>query len=516
MTFDVLMGCDGARSRVRESQPEIFGDVDKRNFKKMIGVVANVQKVSRQRLKELGFPNGLEPTDMKRAHVSGGGMSGLNYYKASYHNYAIFTPSKEDLERAGLSGSIYSFHQGRAKANPCKAAEKARLKQWVLQRCSEVGIPVDPTLSNDGFVEAPNDVMAFDFSEIWKCKKNFALNLPPLDYDAEASGPWVGKSLVPPIGLVGDAVTEPFWIAGVGLQRGWNGIMDACYIIDNLYNMTFSGGPEPVKESSWNEHMEKLQSMLPTLYDCSHDGRMTAEGLRGEHDDQGVVMTQLNKQFKDAEKPLWQLDVDPFSRYEPLAKLAKDKYRGAKVLENIHPVVRRIIAIRKLPENSNAFCAKKLKALGEKPVLSDSAQCEELRSSKSTDIAEKVIMAPTPIPEPELARVASNKAESLQSMLAKHIDSHVKQASAQHKRPAFNDELWKELPEQEGFVEMAETQWDVMTEKHLSPMQRAELLHIRNMKTSLAHQIEMLQSSLSVYERAERELLIGSAPMSKQ
>ena len=26
-TFDVLMGCDGARSRVRESQKQIFGEV---------------------------------------------------------------------------------------------------------------------------------------------------------------------------------------------------------------------------------------------------------------------------------------------------------------------------------------------------------------------------------------------------------------------------------------------------------------------------------------------------------
>jgi hypothetical protein len=33
-TYDALMGCDGARSRVRESQPKIFGEVDKRNFKK--------------------------------------------------------------------------------------------------------------------------------------------------------------------------------------------------------------------------------------------------------------------------------------------------------------------------------------------------------------------------------------------------------------------------------------------------------------------------------------------------
>ena len=215
-----------------------------RNFKKMIGVVANIQKISRQRLKELGFSSGQEPTDMKRAHLASGAgnMVGLNYYKASYHNYVIFTPSKEDLQQAGFSGSIYSFHDGRDKVNPNKAEEKLRLKQWVLERCKEVGIPVDETLSNGGFVEEPNDVMAFDFSEIWKCKKNFAFNLPPPGYDTETHGPWSGTSLVPPIGLVGDAVTEPFWIAGVGLQRGWNGVMDACYLIDNLYNMNFSGG----------------------------------------------------------------------------------------------------------------------------------------------------------------------------------------------------------------------------------------------------------------------------------
>jgi len=117
--------------------------------------------------------------------------------------------------------------------------------------------------------------------------------LPPLDYNAETHGPWAGKSLVPPIGLVGDAVTEPFWIAGVGLQRGWNGAMDACYIIDNLYNLTFSGGCEPMEPCSWNEHNAKLQEMLPVLYDYSHDGRLTTEGLQGEHADQGVVMTQL-------------------------------------------------------------------------------------------------------------------------------------------------------------------------------------------------------------------------------
>jgi len=512
-TYDVLMGCDGARSRVRESQPQIFGEVDKRNFKKMIGVVANVQKVPRQRLRELGFKSGLEPTDMKRAHLSSGGMTGLNYYKASYHNYVIFTPSKEDLERAGFSGNIYSFHEGRAQAH-AKDEEKRRLKTWVLERCQEVGIPVDPKLSNDGFVEAPNDVMAFDFSEIWKCKKNFAFNLPPLDYDAETHGPWTGKSLVPPIGLVGDAVTEPFWIAGVGLQRGWNGAMDACYIIDNLYNLTFSGGCEPMEPCSWNEHNAKLQEMLPVLYDYSHDGRLTTEGLQGEHADQGVVMTQLRKQGKDAEKPQWQLEIDPFARYEPLAKLAREKYKGAKSSEHMHPVVSRTLAIRKLPEHADAFAAKKLLSLGGRRVVLEQPGKDQVGPCLTKPNADAGIAVPTAspmaIPEPEVAKASQIKTESLHNMLAQQIDVHVRQASARKSSSTFHDELWKEIP-QDGFAQMAETKWDIMTEQHLSPMQRAELLHVRNMKASLQRQIEALKSSLEAFERAERELLVPAS-----
>ncbi|CAE7555429.1 Gars1 [Symbiodinium pilosum] len=509
-TFDVLMGCDGARSRVRESQKQIFGEVDKRNFKKMIGVVANVQKVSRQRLKDLGFASGQEPTDMKRAHLASGAgtMAGLNYYKASFHNYVIFTPSKEDLQAAGFSGSIYSFHSGRDKVNPNKAEEKMRLKRWVLDRCKEVGIPVDETLSNGGFVEEPNDVMAFDFSEIWKCKKNFAFNLPPMDYDSEVQGPWTGRSLVPPIGLVGDAVTEPFWIAGVGLQRGWNGVMDACFLIDNLYNMSFSGSPDPALTTSWNEHVQKLQTMVPVLYDCSHDGKMTKEGLQGEYADQGVVMTQLNKQQKDSEKPQWQLQVDPWTRYEQFAKQLEEKYKGARILENMHPTVRRALAIRKHPNDSEVFSAKKLKSINGKSieVQDHIVQSRKLSAELPPSPAERAS-----IPETEVARRASTKSENLQNMLAKQIDLHVQSAASSSK--AFDDERWKPLSpkaESSGFAEVAEKQWDILTEKHLSPGQRAELLHVRNMQASLRQQIASLSTSLAAFERAERELLLGS------
>lgn len=521
--FDVLMGCDGARSRVRESQPDIFGEIDKRNFKKMIGIVGNVQKVPRQRLKELGFPSGQEPTDMKRAHSGGGGMAGVNYYKASYHNYVIFTPSKEALMQAGIDvKGVYTFHGGRARTNPSVDEHKAKLKQWVTARCKELGIPVDETLPNSGFVEAPNDVMAFDFSEIWKCKKNFAVNLPPLDYDVEAQGIWTGKDLIAPIGLVGDAVTEPFWIAGVGLQRGWNGIMDACYLIDNLYNLSFSGKPDPIDTAPWEEHMEKIQGMLPMLYDCSHDGRMTKEGLQGEHADGGVVMTQLNKQLQDAEKPKWHLEIDPFSRYEPLAKLAADKYKGAKALENKHPVVQRALALLMRRGKGDGVVVvwggKTLVSVNGKAVPGANAQ-EHVRRQNSklqeVAVAAAAPVSPPPIPKEEVMKVATSKNDSLHNMLAKQIDLHVNRSSAAMPSTSFDDERWKELPPQEdasGFAEIVERQWDVMTEKHLSPSQKAELQHIRNMKSSLQQQIAALQNSFKAFERAEMEILMKSIP----
>merc|ERR1712224_310231 len=113
---------------------------------------------------------------------------------------------------------------------------------------------------------------------------------------------------------------------------------------------------------TWDDHMAKIQDILPTLYECSHDGRMTKEGLQGEYADQGVVMMQLNKQLKDAEKPKWQLEIDPHTRYEPFAKLVAEKYKGAKLLENQHPVVKRSLALLtgKRTDAMNIFCAKKL------------------------------------------------------------------------------------------------------------------------------------------------------------
>ena len=45
--------------------------------------------------------------------------------------------------------------------------------------------------------------------------------------------------------------------------------------------MSFSGECDPIETTSWNEHVQRMQTVIPKLYDCSHDGRMTREGLQG-------------------------------------------------------------------------------------------------------------------------------------------------------------------------------------------------------------------------------------------
>merc|ERR1712147_356106 len=121
-----------------------------------------------------------------------------------------------------------------------------------------------------------------------------------------------------------------------------------------------------------------------------------------------------------------------------------------------------------------------------------------------------------PIPESEVIKVASSKSDNLHSMLVKQIDVHVQQAraasTADRRSTPFSDEAWKELPEESGFAELAETAWDVMTEKHLGPVQRAELMHVRNMMSSLKQQISTLSSSLQACQRAERDILLEAEP----
>lgn len=186
--FDALFGCDGGQSRVRTTQVEWLGEPKTRLYKKMFGIVSNLRKVSRSKLKALGFETGLEPED--RA----GGKTGIFFYKASYHNYFICHPSAEEMEANGIPWKgVFGFHKARQSANKEKDKLKETLKTYMTKKAKELNIPIDESLPNGGFVEPPNDVMGFDFSEFYNCEKSAAFMAPPLTWNTDEDGEWVSS-----------------------------------------------------------------------------------------------------------------------------------------------------------------------------------------------------------------------------------------------------------------------------------------------------------------------------------
>ncbi len=187
--FDALFGCDGGNSRVRNSQVDWLGVPKTRKYKKMYGIVSNLRKCSKSKLKSLGFESGLEPED--RA----GNLAGVFFYKASYHNYLIVHPSAEEMEANGIPWKgIFGFDKARSQAVSEETATlKTTLKQYMTKKAKQLGIPLDESLPNGGFVDAPNDVMGFDFSEFYNCENSAACSIPPLDWDRDRDGDWVSN-----------------------------------------------------------------------------------------------------------------------------------------------------------------------------------------------------------------------------------------------------------------------------------------------------------------------------------
>jgi hypothetical protein len=355
--FQCLVGCDSSRSAVRETQAKFFGNIEKRKFMDCVGIVANVQKCTKKRLKEMGYDGGIEPSDMNRSKMvfkeffgkiqleADADIESLIYYKAALHNYTIIVPKRQDMVKHGLPGAVFSFAEGRESGNN-KSAEKDILKAYCAKVLKSAGIPLDEQLDNHGFVKAPNDCMAFDFAECWNTKKSMSFNYPPPGYDVEEDGDWEGRKIIPLVCLAGDALMEPFWPLGLGLKRGWQAIMDTNYAIDNLFNrlcLCARKGGDP-EEFSWEEHYEALAEQAVNNFEFCSRQQVSEQLISGEWPDKGLVMSQLKKKFKDAEKPAYEVEIDPWTRYLPLEKEWGDIWKKMTKEEQaayLHPAVKK-------------------------------------------------------------------------------------------------------------------------------------------------------------------------------
>merc|ERR1712125_133824 len=219
-------------------------------------------------------------------------LESLIYYKASFHNYCILTPKRQNLIDNGLSGRVYHFAaaRGQQEKDGSKTSEKAKLKEYSRKVIVAAGIPVDPEATNEGFVDPPNDCMAFDFAECWNTSKSLAFNLPPLDYDVDKHGAWMGRRVLPFVALAGDALLEPFWPMGLGLKRGWQAIMDTCYCVDNLYNKAAFAQKlgKDAEAITWDEHYEALSEQCVINFENCNRLKVSEDLGKGEYKEKGL------------------------------------------------------------------------------------------------------------------------------------------------------------------------------------------------------------------------------------
>jgi len=77
--------------------------------------------------------------------------------------------------------------------------------------------------------------------------------------------------------------------------------------------------------------------------------QVSEELALGEYADKSLVMTQLKKRINDPEKPPLNIEVDPWTRYAPLAAEVAAKQRNMTREERdafVHPVVLKAVAMK--------------------------------------------------------------------------------------------------------------------------------------------------------------------------
>merc|ERR1712066_162758 len=188
----------------------------------------------------------------------------------------------------------------------------------------------DEEMSNGGFVGVPNDCMAFDFAECWNTKKSMEFNLPENSYTMDEDEEYEGKRLVPFVCLAGDSLLEPFWPMGLGLKRGWQAIMDTCYAIDNMYNSSCFQEKLGLSDDdmTWDDHFDALREQTLQNFELCNRLQVSEQLALGEYEDNSLIMTQLKKRMKDPEKPMFLVEIDPWTRYKPLADTVAAKIRN--------------------------------------------------------------------------------------------------------------------------------------------------------------------------------------------
>merc|ERR1719413_246379 len=103
------------------------------------------------------------------------------------------------------------------------------------------------------------------------------------------------------------------------------------------------------EDMSWDDHFEALMEQTASNFEMCNRLQVSEELALGEYADKSMIMMQLKKRMKDPEKPPLLVEIDPWTRYAPLAATIDAKRRNFTREERdafVHPIVQKAMAVK--------------------------------------------------------------------------------------------------------------------------------------------------------------------------
>lgn len=209
--FDTVVGCGGARDRLSLDRDVAgFGPRSKYRSGTNIGIVMMFhRKKPAEGPKEFNWSAHFNRKLFDSLKKNGFESENVVYYKDPHVHYIVFTPTVRALVKAGVIRS--SARDADERLLYHGNVDHDKLMDFAMGAAKEFEMPV-----HNGLTAAPG---IFDFSERTK---------------GEEAARLLGGQNGEPGALAmvaGDALMEPFWPEGLGMNRGFLTVLDASWIV---------------------------------------------------------------------------------------------------------------------------------------------------------------------------------------------------------------------------------------------------------------------------------------------
>lgn len=180
-----------------------------------LGLVAHfaVSQSDRQ-MEEFSVSSQFKQQKFKEMREKGLHLENCVYYQGATHYY-VMTPTAASLRNFGALKKVEKHPSDTVKSSN---VDYAKLHEYARAVATSFGLP-----PSTPFIKDANSAQIFDFSSRSQCKVSCKV--------LEEKG---GAQLL--VLVVGDALIEPFWPEGLGLNRGFLSALDASYTIQEYFN----------------------------------------------------------------------------------------------------------------------------------------------------------------------------------------------------------------------------------------------------------------------------------------